>query len=213
MPLFPGSSVAEATDLALHLLYDLETPIAPLNTGITSGLLEIIPKATNDNTEDPESPAIIKSRPREKVPSPPLAMKGRVVVPGELCSEEESPRLQRRNLRRTQNREAQRRFRQRREELTNSLRKRAEQLEEKNQALEEAFSKKAAELDQLKRQNDELNLEVERLQQRWRLMAVLLKRPKSLQFLSMFLSETGLPVDDLADYVKCLGGLVFPDKT
>jgi hypothetical protein len=28
----------------------------------------------------------------------------------------------------------------------------------------------------------------------------------------MFVGETGLPVDDLADYVQCLGGLVFPDK-
>jgi hypothetical protein len=64
----------------------------------------------------------------------------------------------------------------------------------------------------LQRQNDELNLEVERLQRRWRLMVVLLKRPKSLHFLSMFVSETGLPVDDLADYVQCLGGLAFPDK-
>jgi hypothetical protein len=72
--------------------------MAPLNTRITSGPLEIIPKATNDNTEDPESPAIIKCGPFEKVPSPPLATKGRVVAPGELCSKEESPRLQRRNV-------------------------------------------------------------------------------------------------------------------
>jgi hypothetical protein len=72
--------------------------MASLNSRITSEPLEIIPKATNDNTEDPESPAIFKSGPPEKVPSPPLATKARVVVPGELCSKEESPRLQRRNV-------------------------------------------------------------------------------------------------------------------
>jgi hypothetical protein len=44
-------------------------------------------------------------------------------------------------------------------------------------------------------------------------MVLLLERPKSPQFLSMFFSEKELPVDDLADYVQFLGGSLFPDKT
>jgi hypothetical protein len=72
--------------------------MVPLGTRIISGPLEITPKATNNNTEDPESPANIKCGPFEKVPTSSLATKGRVVAPGELCSKEESPSLQRRNV-------------------------------------------------------------------------------------------------------------------
>jgi predicted nuclease with TOPRIM domain len=112
-----------------------------------------------------------------------------------------------------QNRAAQRRFRERRDEQNRTLREKAEQLQERYEALGERLNAKSDEVNQLEKKNGELNSEIQDLRRRWRTMVLLLQRPKSLQFLSMFVGDAGLPLDQLDGYVRCLDALIFPEKS
>ncbi|KAL4877957.1 hypothetical protein BJY04DRAFT_120181 [Aspergillus karnatakaensis] len=114
----------------------------------------------------------------------------------------------------TQNREAQRRFRERREQHNKSLQERGDLLQEKLDALEKRFGDQTEELVKLRGENEGLKKENLELARRWRIISRLLRTPKSSQVLSMFMtaddSSSGLD-SDLDACLQCLDALVCPD--
>ncbi|KAL2841753.1 hypothetical protein BJY01DRAFT_217164 [Aspergillus pseudoustus] len=90
--------------------------------------------------------------------------------------------------RRMQNREAQRRFRERKEERQQTLEQRAAELEAKCQELSEGFRQKSEEVSRILKEKEALTGEIQDLRKRWRLMVMLLQRPNGLQSLSSLLA-------------------------
>jgi predicted nuclease with TOPRIM domain len=118
--------------------------------------------------------------------------------------------------RRIQNRAAQRRFRERRDEQNKNLQEKVTELQEKYEALEEKLRQKSEEASQFQSDNAGLKSEVESLRQRWRTMVLLLQRPNSLQFLSVLVggekSLSSPDGQDLDGYLRCLDALILPDR-
>jgi TolA-binding protein len=88
-----------------------------------------------------------------------------------------------------QNREAQRRFRERKESRQQTLEQRAAELEAKCQELSEGFRQKSAEVTRILQEKEVLTGEIQDLRKRWRLMVMLLQRPNGLQSLSSLLAS------------------------
>ncbi|KAF9784170.1 hypothetical protein IL306_008262 [Fusarium sp. DS 682] len=80
--------------------------------------------------------------------------------------------------RRMQNREAQRRFRERREQEQKTLQQVADDLRTEYQALCDQHAKSTTEVSRLLEENDALRSEVKNLRQRWRLMLAVLQWPE-----------------------------------
>ncbi|KAL2811753.1 hypothetical protein BJX63DRAFT_267203 [Aspergillus granulosus] len=128
--------------------------------------------------------------------------------------------------RRMQNRQAQRRFRERKEERQQSLEQKAVNLEKKHRELSEEFRLKCEEASQLLREREGLKGEIEDLRKRWRLMVGLLQRPNGAQSLATLLAgdslsqssssaateSTGAPAP-LDELLGCLHALVVPNKS
>ncbi|KAJ0425241.1 hypothetical protein BJY00DRAFT_204521 [Aspergillus carlsbadensis] len=94
--------------------------------------------------------------------------------------------------RRMQNRQAQRRFRERKEERQQSLEQKAVNLEKQHKELSEDFRQKCEEASQLLREKEGLKGEIEDLRKRWRLMVGLLQRPNGAQSLATLLAGDSL---------------------
>ncbi|CEJ56451.1 hypothetical protein PMG11_02657 [Penicillium brasilianum] len=120
--------------------------------------------------------------------------------------------------RRIQNRAAQRRFRERRDEQNKILQAKLNELQEEHRKLSDELSQKSKEVGSLKTENEALKSEVENLRQRWRSILLLLKRPKSLQLLSMLVGgeedpdDSGSGISDLDRYLRCLDALTLPNE-
>ncbi|KAL2837080.1 hypothetical protein BJX68DRAFT_250022 [Aspergillus pseudodeflectus] len=133
--------------------------------------------------------------------------------------------------RRMQNRQAQRRFRERKEERQQSLEQKAVNLEKQHKELSEEFRHKCDEASQLLREKESLKGEIEDLRKRWRLMVGLLQRPNGAQSLATLLAGDSLglssgsgsvtpesapaasapaPLDEL---LGCLHALVVPTQS
>ncbi|KAJ5380767.1 bZIP transcription factor bZIP-1 [Penicillium cataractarum] len=124
--------------------------------------------------------------------------------------------------RRMQNREAQRRFRGRKEERYQILQQRTTELEEKCQELSNGFNQKSEELSKISKENETLISEIQDLRKRWRLILMLLRRPNRLQSLSGLLGSDlsspsavmAEPLDlPLEDLFGCLQELLLPNET
>ncbi|KAL2812615.1 hypothetical protein BJX63DRAFT_432509 [Aspergillus granulosus] len=211
----PCTTPTEADDFSLNLVYGLESPGTYQTRQIPSLSLDINPEIPDRAKSSSPSPTSAKSLSPINTSSPTLSGGHGLVSPVSKANPEEiAPKAGQKNTKRAvQNRAAQRRFRERRDEQNRSLRERAEYLQEQYEALGEKLNQKADEISQLEKENQGLQTEIEDLRRRWRTMVLLLQRPKSMQFLSMFVGETGLPVDDLDGYVRCLDALIFTDKT
>ncbi|KAL3483549.1 hypothetical protein BJX62DRAFT_244800 [Aspergillus germanicus] len=124
---------------------------------------------------------------------------------------EVNPKYENQITRRQQNRDAQRRYRERRNKQTKSLEQIVTDLETKCQLLSNGFYQKSQEVIQIFRDNNLLRSEVQGLRQRWQLMIILLQRPRALQSLSLILEEDFECVnDELAPPIKAasLDGLL-----
>ncbi|KAL3440855.1 hypothetical protein BJX65DRAFT_18040 [Aspergillus insuetus] len=125
--------------------------------------------------------------------------------------------------RRQQNRDAQRRYRERRDERTKSLEQTVQDLEAKRQWLSNSFFQKSQQVNQLFRDNGMLQNEIQELRQRWQMMIMLLQRPKALQSLSTLMAEDvglgaaafGTPVEpaSLDEFLRCLDAVLVPEAT
>ncbi|KAF4331608.1 bZIP transcription factor [Fusarium beomiforme] len=105
--------------------------------------------------------------------------------------------------RRMQNREAQRRFRERREQEQKTLQQVADDLRTEYQALRDQHAKSTTEVSRLLGENDALRSEVKNLRQRWRLVLAILQWPEDSH-------KPSSPGGDAAfsDHVRhCLGHL------
>lgn len=111
--------------------------------------------------------------------------------------------------RRAQNREAQRRFRERKEQQKKVLQKDAEELHKDYQTLLKQYSDTASDLTRLVKENETLRAEVRKMRQQWRLLLAVLQLIQGPQ-LPGDLSETALPLDDLRVYVEDLDSEVYP---
>jgi FtsZ-binding cell division protein ZapB len=132
-----------------------------------------------------------------------------------------------------QNRDAQRRFRGRKEERYQTLQLRASELEAKCQELSERFNQKSEEVSEITKEKEALTSEIQDLRKRWRLMLMLLRLPNRLQSLcgllggdSSSISGSTLcfsssppavktqPLDlPLEDLFGCLQELLLPHET
>lgn len=132
-----------------------------------------------------------------------------------------------------QNREAQRRFRGRKEERHQVLQRRNTELEAKCQELSEAFNQKSEEISTIIKEKEALTREIQDLRQRWRLVLMLLRLPNRLHSLSSLLgsdlrstsnssicpssspSATRAELLDvpLEDLFGCLQELLLPNET
>ncbi|KAF3387112.1 hypothetical protein F1880_001075 [Penicillium rolfsii] len=121
--------------------------------------------------------------------------------------------------RRIQNRAAQRRFRERRDEQNKILQAKLAELQENYQKLSEELTKKSEEVSHLRSENEGLRAEVRNQRQRWRSIVLLLQRPKSLQLLSMLVggeqgtegSEADSGIGDFDRYLRCLDAFTLSD--
>ncbi|GIJ91281.1 hypothetical protein Asppvi_010246 [Aspergillus pseudoviridinutans] len=86
--------------------------------------------------------------------------------------------------RRMQNRAAQRRFRQRKEDQQKSLKQKTVDLEEKYQELSDRLHEKSEEVCRLLREKNALKCEIQDLRKRWQMVGLLLQHPKGPQSLS-----------------------------
>jgi hypothetical protein len=131
-----------------------------------------------------------------------------------------------------QNRDAQRRFRGRKEVLHQTLQQRATGLEAKCQELSEGLCQKSEEISKILKEKEALTGEIQDLRKRWRLMLMLLRLPNRLQSLSTLLgsdlaltSSTSVssspspsamkaePLDvPLEDLLGCLQELLLPNN-
>ncbi|KAL3455328.1 hypothetical protein BJX64DRAFT_295145 [Aspergillus heterothallicus] len=177
--------------------------------------LDIASDSSDMNNSSPSSPTSTKSHSpfhtSSPTPSEARSLRSSVSDPGP--GKKPSKHGQNNTKRAVQNRAAQRRFRERRDQQNRSLREKAESLQELYEELGEKLDAKSNEASQAEKENEKLRNEIQDLQRRWRTMVLLLQRPKSLQFLSMFVGDSGLPIDDLDGYVRCLDALIFTDKT
>ncbi|KXG46461.1 bZIP transcription factor, bZIP-1 [Penicillium griseofulvum] len=127
--------------------------------------------------------------------------------------------------RRMQNRNAQRRFRERKEEHHQTLQQRATELEAKCQELSEGLNQKSEEISKILKEKEALTGEVQDLRKRWRLMVMLLRLPNRLQSLSGLLGSDlssscsssseikAEPLDvPLEDLFGCLQELLLPNE-
>ncbi|KAJ5211197.1 bZIP transcription factor bZIP-1 [Penicillium cf. griseofulvum] len=130
--------------------------------------------------------------------------------------------------RRMQNRNAQRRFRERKEEHHHTLQQRATELEAKCQELSEGLNQKSEEISKILKEKETLTGEIQDLRKRWRLMLMLLRLPNRLQSLSSLLgndlSDSSCSVSSpsaikaepldvpLEDLFGCLQELLLPNE-
>ncbi|KAL2858793.1 hypothetical protein BJX68DRAFT_262330 [Aspergillus pseudodeflectus] len=124
--------------------------------------------------------------------------------------------------RRLQNRQAQRRFRQRKEERQQTLEQKTASLQSKYQELMEEFNRKSQEASETRREKEALSTEIEDLRKRWQLMVLLLSRPNGLQSLTMLLgngpnqplsgTSTTAASPMLGNFVDCLQPLLSPKE-
>ncbi|KAH7186712.1 putative bZIP transcription factor [Fusarium oxysporum] len=105
--------------------------------------------------------------------------------------------------RRMQNREAQRRFRERREQEQKTLQQVADDLRTEYLALCDQHAKSTTEVSRLLEENDALRSEVKNLRQRWRLMLAVLQWPED----SHPPSSPGGDAAFFDDVRRCLGRL------
>jgi chromosome condensin MukBEF ATPase and DNA-binding subunit MukB len=123
-----------------------------------------------------------------------------------------------------QNRNAQRRFRERKEVHHQTLQQRATELEAKCQELSEGLNQKSEEISKILKEKEALTGEIQDLRKRWRLMVMLLRLPNRLQSLSGLLgsdlpscaSSSAIkaePLDvPLEDLFGCLQELLLPNE-
>ncbi|KAL2796993.1 hypothetical protein BJX66DRAFT_335451 [Aspergillus keveii] len=201
----PYTSPTKESDFTLQLAYGLHNPetsqtkeIPPLSIGINADTRETIVEQGSTSPTTTSFSSLLS--PTDTGSSSPTLAEARGSVSSEsnLGPSEGARKPGQKNTKRAvQNRAAQRRFRERRDEQNRTLREKAEHLQEKYEALGERLNAKSDEVNQLKKKNGELNSEIQDLRRRWRTMVLLLQRPKSLQFLSMFVGDAGLPLDQL----------------
>lgn len=109
-----------------------------------------------------------------------------------------------------QNRDAQRRFRGRKEERYQTLQQRSSELEAKCQELSERFNQKSEEMSKIIKEKEALTSEVHDLRKRWRLMLMLLRHPNRLELLSGLLGEDSFSI---ADPTLCFSSSLSAVKT
>ncbi|KAL3495035.1 hypothetical protein BJX62DRAFT_196697 [Aspergillus germanicus] len=107
--------------------------------------------------------------------------------------------------RRMQNREAQRRFRERKEEHLTTLEKRAAIAEERYKKLLKDTEHQTTETAKLRTDNKRLKAETQRLRERWRTMLALLQPAQRLIALSVLLAGNTQD-DELEDFMRSLKG-------
>ncbi|KAL3443953.1 hypothetical protein BJX65DRAFT_284413 [Aspergillus insuetus] len=107
--------------------------------------------------------------------------------------------------RRMQNREAQRRFRERKEEHLTTLEKRAAIAEERYKKLLKDTEQQTTETAKLRTDNKRLKAETQRLRERWRTMLALLQPAQRLIALSVLLAGNTQD-DELEDFMRSLKG-------
>jgi chromosome segregation ATPase len=90
-----------------------------------------------------------------------------------------------------QNRLAQRRFRERKEERQQKLEQAAASLEEKCKQLSEEYKEKSQEIVEILKEKQTLTAELDNLRNNWRLMLLLLQQPNGRRALTMFLGGEG----------------------
>ncbi|GIJ83303.1 hypothetical protein Asppvi_002122 [Aspergillus pseudoviridinutans] len=95
--------------------------------------------------------------------------------------------------RRMQNREAQRRFRERKDQKQKTLEQKAEDLQIKCQTLLDQYTKRTDEVCRLLKENDALRSEVKTLRQQWEVISTILHRPKGSRSSSVLVDETSPP--------------------
>ncbi|CEL08597.1 hypothetical protein ASPCAL11745 [Aspergillus calidoustus] len=103
--------------------------------------------------------------------------------------------------RRQQNREAQRRFRERKDEAQQVLEQKAAKLEARIAELSSGMTQKAEEESRILREKDALAREVRDLRERWQLVERLLQRPSGAQTLSTLLSGSIASPEAISDTV------------
>ncbi|KAL3450284.1 hypothetical protein BJX65DRAFT_305129 [Aspergillus insuetus] len=103
--------------------------------------------------------------------------------------------------RRQQNREAQRRFRERKDEAQQVLEQKAAKLETRIAELSSGMTQKAEEESRILREKDALAREVRDLRERWQLVERLLQRPSGAQTLSTLLSGSIASPEVISDTV------------
>lgn len=111
--------------------------------------------------------------------------------------------------RRAQNREAQRRFRERKEHQSKLLQKDAEELHKDHQTLLKQYSDTVSDLTQLVKENETLRVEVRKLRQQWRLLLAVLRLFQGSQLPGDW-AESAIPFDDLRVYVEDLVDGIYP---
>jgi septal ring factor EnvC (AmiA/AmiB activator) len=114
--------------------------------------------------------------------------------------------------RRAQNREAQRRFRERKEQQKKVLQNDAEELHKDYQTLLKQYSDTAGDLTRLVKENESLRVEVRELRQQWRLLLAVLRLFQGSQ-LPGNSPDSALPFDGLRLYVEDLAGGIYPSTT
>ncbi|GAM43107.1 bZIP transcription factor [Talaromyces pinophilus] len=106
--------------------------------------------------------------------------------------------------RRIQNREAQRRFRERKEQRKNSLQKNAEELHRDYQTLLTQYADTVSDVTRLVQENGVLRFEIRKLRQQWRLLLTIIQRLQGSQSPGAS-RESAFNFDDVQDYLEDLG--------
>jgi predicted nuclease with TOPRIM domain len=99
-----------------------------------------------------------------------------------------------------QNRQAQRRFRERREQEQKTLQQVADELRTDYQALCDQHAKSTTEVSRLLGENDSLQSEVKNLRHRWRLLLAVLQWPEGAESLSGLAGNAAI-FDDIRRYL------------
>ncbi|KAJ5390628.1 uncharacterized protein N7496_001696 [Penicillium cataractarum] len=216
----PEIPTTEGNDPSLHLLYPLQNQVLEHQFAKqTRSRLSINEINTNVLKHDFTSPTSTKSASPELYFDP-SAFSERQDSNSDgsrssnLSTQEDGQKLVNRRI---QNRAAQRRFRERRDEQNKVLQGKLAELQEEHQKLSDELSQKSKDVGSLKTENEALKSEIENLRQRWRSILLLLKRPKSLQLLSMLVGgeeepeDSGSGISDLDRYLRCLDALTLPN--
>ncbi|EAW07119.1 bZIP transcription factor [Aspergillus clavatus NRRL 1] len=104
--------------------------------------------------------------------------------------------------RRMQNREAQRRFRERKDQQQKTLQAKAEDLQTKYQKLSDQYTQRTDEVCRLLKENDSLRSEVKTLRQQWQIIMALMHRPRSSHSRTPSLAEEDSPPPSLCSLDK-----------